>query len=192
MRLTDQSLSIWATTADAARAAQQAGGQIPPLAREIELRSCVAALTALLDKMNDSEDDLLRTRSATARESGARAISVVLLGGGFSTFVVLLAIGILRRDLAEKRRAEEALRKRETDLRDAQRVASVGSWEWMIDSATIYLVRRALPYRRPRPQSTSPTLQDMPQRLTPQSWSELKPAMDLAVKAGTPTNSTLR
>src|ERR1700730_15707613 len=31
--LTDQSLSIWATTADAARAAQQDGGQIPPLAR---------------------------------------------------------------------------------------------------------------------------------------------------------------
>ena len=48
--LTEQSLSIWAATADAARAAQQDGGPIPPLAREIELRSCVAELTALLDK----------------------------------------------------------------------------------------------------------------------------------------------
>ena len=184
--LTDQSLSIWATTADAARAAEQAGGQIPPLAREIELRSCVAVLTALLDKMNDSEDDLLRTRSATARESGARAISVVLLGGGFSSLVVLLAIGILRRDLAEKRRAEEALRKRETDLREAQRVASVGSWEWMIDSGTISWSEELYHIAGRDPKSAPPTFKDLPKRLTEQGWSELKPTIDLAVKTGTP------
>jgi PAS domain S-box-containing protein len=184
--LTEQSLSIWSTTAGAARAAQQDGGQIPPLAREIELRSCVAALTALLDKMNDSEDDLLRTRSATARESGARAISVVLLGGGFSSLVVLLAIGILRRDLAEKRRAEEALRKRETDLREAQRVAAVGSWEWIIDSPTFSWSEELYHISGRDPQSAPPTLKDLPKRLTAQSWSELKPAMELAVKAGVP------
>src|SRR6476661_4252331 len=106
--LTEQSLSIWAATAEAARTAQQAGGPIPPLAREIELRSCVAELTSLLDKMNSSEDDVLRAISATAGESGARTISVVVFAGGFSTLVVLLAIIILRRDLAERRRAEEA------------------------------------------------------------------------------------
>jgi PAS domain S-box-containing protein len=184
--LTEQSLSIWATTADAARAAQQAGGQIPPLAREIELRSCVAELTALLDRMNRSADDLLRTRSATARESGARTISIVVLGGGFSTLVVLLAIVILRRDLAEKRRTEEALRKRETDLREAQRVASVGSWEWIVDSATISWSEELYHITGRDPESGPPTYKDLPKRLTVQSWSELKPAIDLAVKNGTP------
>ena len=133
--LTAQSLSIWAATAEAARAAGQSSSPIPPLAREIELRSCVAELTSLLEKMNEGEDDVLLARSAAASESGARTISVVVFGGVFSTLVVLLAIFILRRDLAEKRRAAEALRKREADLRDAQRVANVGSWEWIIGSS---------------------------------------------------------
>ncbi len=184
--LTEQSLSIWATTADAARAAQQGGGPIPPLAREIELRSCVAELTALLDKMNDSEDDLLRSRSATARESGARAISIVLLGGGFSTLVVLLAIAILRRDLAEKRRTEDALRKREADLREAQRVASVGSWEWIPEAGRFNWSQELYHIAGRSPDEPSPTYEELSQRLTAQSWSHLKPAMDRALKTGLP------
>jgi hypothetical protein len=52
--LTEQSLSIWAATARAARDARQDGGQIPPLTREIELRSCIAELTALLVQMSES------------------------------------------------------------------------------------------------------------------------------------------
>jgi PAS domain S-box-containing protein len=184
--LTEQSLSIWATTANAARAAQQAGGQIPPLAREIELRSCVAELTALLDDMNESEDNLLRTISATARESGARTISIVVFGGGFSTLVVLLAIVILHRDLAKKRRAEEALRRREAELREAQRVASVGSWEWMIEAGTFTWSEEFYHIAGRNPQEAPPNYNEMPNILTPQSWLHLKPAMDRAMKTGMP------
>jgi PAS domain S-box-containing protein len=184
--LTEQSLSIWAATADAARAAQSAGGQIPPLAREIELRGCVAELTALLDDMNESEDNLLRTISATARDSGAKTISIVLLGGGFSTLVVLLAIAILRRDLAERRRAEDALRRREAELREAQRVANVGSWEWMIETGTIAWSEELYKIAGREHQKDPPSLAKMPQRLTPQSWLHLKPAMERAAKNGDP------
>ena len=53
--LTDQSLSIWAATAEAARAAQQSGGQIPPLAREIELRSCLRRIDR-----SDGQDECQR------------------------------------------------------------------------------------------------------------------------------------
>jgi PAS domain S-box-containing protein len=189
--LTEQSLSIWSTTADAARAAQQAGGQIPPLAREIELRGCVAELTALLDEMNDSEDNLLRTISATASESGSRTITIVLLGGGFSTLVVLLAIAILRRDLAEKSRAEEALRRREAELRDAQRVASVGSWEWMVETGAMTWSEELYKIAGRDPKTFSPKLEEMRQRLTPQSWLHLQPAMENAVKTGTPYETDL-
>jgi len=37
---------------------------------------------------------------------------------------------VLRRELAERRRAEEALRESERRLNEAQRLARVGSWEW--------------------------------------------------------------
>src|SRR3984885_9914107 len=183
--LTDQSLSIWSATAEAARAAQQAGGQIPPLAREIELRSCLAELTALMDKLNASEDDVLRTRTAAASESGERTISVVLLGGGFSTLVVLLAIGILRRDLAEKRRAAEELRRRETELQEAQRVASVGSWEWILQTGTITWSQE-LHHIAGRALGEAPSnVSELPQTRTPESWARLKPVMDRARETGT-------
>ena len=72
-----------------------------------------------------------------ASQRGKRAIAIVVLGGGFSTLVVLFAIAILHRDLKERRRAEEALRKREAELKEAQRVASVGNWEWVLQTDTV-------------------------------------------------------
>jgi PAS domain S-box-containing protein len=185
--LTEQSLSIWSATADAARATQLAGGQIPPLAREIELRSCLAELTALMDKLNANEDEVLQTRSAAASESGVRTISVVLLGGGFSALVVLLAIWILRRDLAEKRRAAEALRKRETDLREAQRVASVGSFERIIETDTITWSEELYHIAGRDPKETLPSYKElMPQILSPQSLPRIAAATEGALKTGRP------
>src|SRR6185437_11527189 len=157
-----------------------------PLAREIELRSCVAELTTLLDKMNSSEDDVLRAISATAGESGARTISVLVFGGGFSTLVVLLAIVILRRDLAERRRAEEALSNRETELREAQRVASVGSWEWIIGTGEIAWSEELYNIAGRDPKLPAPSYREVPQTVTPQSWERLEPAMAAAAKSGTP------
>jgi PAS domain S-box-containing protein len=184
--LVEQSLSIWASTAEAARAAKRNGGQVPPLAREIELRSCVADLSALLDEMNGSADDLLRTRSATARRSGSRTIFIVVIGGTFSTLVVLLAIATLRRDLAQRRRAEEALRMREAELREAQRVASVGSWEWMIESDTFTWSEELYHIAGRSPGEAESSYKDLPQRFTPQSWARLQPAMERALKTGDP------
>jgi CHASE3 domain sensor protein len=74
------------------------------------------------DEINKAEEHLLQTRSGAARRSGKRAIAIAVLGGGFSTLVVLFAMAILHRDLAERRRAEEALRRREAELKEAQRV----------------------------------------------------------------------
>src|ERR1700730_5214358 len=184
--LTDQSLSIWAATADAARATRQAGGQIPPLAREIELRSCLAELTSLMDKLNASEDNVLRTRTAAASESGARTISVVLLGGGFSTLVVLLAIGILRRDLAEKRRAAEALRKREEQLREAQRVASVGSFEWITETDAITWSEELYHIAGRNPTEPLPSYKELQNILTPHSLLHLNAETDRVLKTGRP------
>jgi CHASE3 domain sensor protein len=123
--LTEQILSIWAATADAARADKIDGEPFPPVARQFELRVCVADLSALVDEINKAEEHLLQTRSGAARRSGKRAIAIAVLVGGFSTLVVLFAMAILHRDLAERRRAEEALRRREAELKEAQRGAEI-------------------------------------------------------------------
>jgi PAS domain S-box-containing protein len=49
----------------------------------------------------------------------------------------LLGFTKVTRDLTERRRAEEDLRKREVLLKEAQRIANVGSWEWDVKNNTI-------------------------------------------------------
>jgi PAS domain S-box-containing protein len=182
--LTEQILSIWAATADAARADKIDGEPIPPVAREFELRVCVADLSALVDEMNRAEEHLLQTRSGTARRSGKRAIAIAVLGGGFSTLVVLFAIAILHRDLAERRRAEEALRRRQAELKEAQRVAAVGSWEWIVKTDTVTWSEELYHIAGRDPRDPAPNYKEHAQLYTPESWRRLQSAVERALKTG--------
>lgn len=42
-----------------------------------------------------------------------------------------------RQELAERRRAEEALRRREAQLAEAQHIAQIGSWEWDVENDVV-------------------------------------------------------
>jgi PAS domain S-box-containing protein len=183
--LTEQILSIWAVAADAARAGKLDGESIPPLAREFELRVCVAELSTLLDEMNKAEENLLQARSGTAGRSGKRAIAIVVLGGGFSTLVVLFAIAILHRDLEERRRAEDALRKRERELKEAQRVASMGSWEWVVQTDKVTWSEELFDIAGRDPRKEVPGYKNHGQLFTSESWARLQPAVERALKTGT-------
>src|SRR5260370_34166249 len=182
--LTEQILSIWAATTDAARAGKADGEPIPPLAREFELRICVADLSTLLDEMNRAEENLLQARSGMAWRSGKRAIAIVLVGGGFSTLVVLFAIAILRRDLAERRRAEDALRRREAELKEAQRVASVGNWERVLQNDTVTWSEQLYHIAGRDPQDILPKYREHAQLYTPKNWARLQTAVERALKTG--------
>ena len=184
--LTEQILSIWAATAEAARSSKMDGEPIPPLAREFELRICVADLSTLLDEMSRSEENLLQARSGMALQSGRRAIAIVVLGGGFSTLVVLFAIAILHRDLAKRRRAEDALRMREAELKEAQRVASVGSWEWVVQTDAVTWSEQLYEIAGRIPQESLPGYKEHAQLYTPESWARLQPAVERALKTGKP------
>jgi PAS domain S-box-containing protein len=182
--LTEQILSIWAATAEAARSSLSEGGPLPPLARELELRISVTDLIGLLDEMNKTEDNLLQASSGTARRSGKRAIDIVVLGGGFSTLVVIFAIAILRRDLQERRRAEEALRRREAELREAQRVAGVGSWEWNVQADKMTWSEELYHIAGRNPAEPAPIYKEHPKIYTPESFTRLKHAVEVAVQTG--------
>ena len=145
---------------------------------------CVADLSALLDEMNKAEENLLQARSGMARLSGKRAIVIVLLGGGFSTLVVLFAIAILRRDLEERRRAEEALRRREAELKEAQRVASVGSWEWEVQTDIVTWSEELYHIAGRDPRDALPIYKEHRQIYTRESWARLQPAVERALKTG--------
>ena len=95
------------------------------------------------------------------------------------------AIGIVR-DITERKRAEEALRRSEKDLNDAQRLARIGSWDWDARTDTItwsdeyYRIYGFDPAQRP------PGYQEHLKAYTPESAARL----DAAVKRNTQTGES--
>jgi PAS domain S-box-containing protein len=86
----------------------------------------------------------------------------------------------------ERKQAEHALRKREAELNEAQRLAQVGSWQWDLNtdiatwSEQLYRITGRDPYL--------PALNFKKQRhlYTPESWERLRCAVEEALRAGTP------
>lgn len=95
-------------------------------------------------------------------------------------FMILAAL------VEERKKAEHALRKREAELNEAQRLAQVGSWQWdpNTDIATwseqLYRIVGRDPYL--------PALNFKKQRhlYTAESWKRLQGAVEEAASAGTP------
>jgi PAS domain S-box-containing protein len=98
-----------------------------------------------------------------------------------------LAFGIMAlRERAARREAEEALRRREAELREAQRVARVGSW-WM-DSATNEVTWTEELYRMLGldPASSPPPYPEHHRLFTPESWRRLSAALPRTQETGVP------
>jgi signal transduction histidine kinase len=86
----------------------------------------------------------------------------------------------------EGKDTEQALRQRDRDLNEAQRLAHTGSWQWdpssdaMTWSAELYRLTR-YDFRLPAPSFT-----DHKQFFAPKSWDRLKQSMDRALRTGVP------
>ena len=88
-------------------------------------------------------------------------------------------------DITERKQAEEALRQKERELAEAQRLAGVGSWQW--DAGTQDVVWSAELFRIAGLTPGSPKIQaDHPQLYTPESWERIALVAEEALRSGTP------
>ena len=87
-------------------------------------------------------------------------------------------------DINDRKQAELALREREQRLREAQRVARVGSWE--VDFATEVTTWSESLYRLAHlePGTPLPGLKEPPRYFTPESWERVRAAMERTAQTG--------
>ena len=90
------------------------------------------------------------------------------------------------RDITQSKQSEQALQQRETDLRDAQRIAKVGSWQW--DPATDTVTWSEELYRIAGfdPSAPAVSYKDHGKIYTAESWERLQAVVEEALRTGAP------
>jgi PAS domain S-box-containing protein len=88
-------------------------------------------------------------------------------------------------DITDRKNAEDALRRKDAELGEAQRLAQLGSWQW--DPKTRMLTWSEGLYRIHGldPKLPPPSVQELQRLLTPESWEQLSADMAIAAEAGT-------
>ncbi len=93
--------------------------------------------------------------------------------------------GILR-DITTAKLAMEALRQRETELTEAQRLAKVGSWRWDPETDTVSWSHQLYQIAGRNPSLPAVSYKEHPQIYTAESWERLRRAVEEALRTGTP------
>ncbi len=92
---------------------------------------------------------------------------------------------IVADDVSDRTRAELALRERETELEEAQRLAKLGSWEWTVETGAVQWSSELFRIFDRRPED-SQAYADHLRLFTPESAARLDAAVREAVRSGTP------
>ena len=95
-------------------------------------------------------------------------------------FMVLAAV------VEESKDAERALRQRDNDLNEAQRLARTGSWQWDPVSDTVIWSAELYRLAGYDPRLPPPSFRDHAQFFTPESWERLKEGMEKALLTEVP------
>jgi PAS domain S-box-containing protein len=88
-------------------------------------------------------------------------------------------------DITERREAEEALRRKDIELAEAQRLAGVGSWQWQIETDTVTWSDELYRISGLDPSMPAVSYRDHPHLYTPESWERLQRAVAEALATGT-------
>jgi two-component system cell cycle sensor histidine kinase/response regulator CckA len=90
-------------------------------------------------------------------------------------------------DITERKRAEEALLESEAELKEAQRVAHVGSWRWVIETDTVTWSEELFRIAGRDPAGTPPNyIRDHATLYNPESLARLQPLVERTIRTGEP------
>jgi len=89
-------------------------------------------------------------------------------------------------DITSRKTAEEALRQREMELLEAQRVAQVGSWQWNPETDVVIWSKELYRIVGRDPRLQPPLYGEQPRLYTPESWERLKQAVTETLQNGKP------
>jgi PAS domain S-box-containing protein len=87
-------------------------------------------------------------------------------------------------EITEAKRAEAALRRAQADLREAQRVAHLGSWQWDIATGAMTCSEELYRVLGLDPGLSFPDFKDQESLYTPESWRRLNSARQAALETG--------
>ena len=89
-------------------------------------------------------------------------------------------------DITERKDAEESLRRKEMELKEAQRLAEVGSWQWDPDTDTVVWSEELYRIARRDPSLPAVNYKEHAQLYTRESWDRLRGAVEAALHTGAP------
>ena len=89
-------------------------------------------------------------------------------------------------DITERRAVEESLRRKEVELKESQRLAGVGSWQWDRETDTVEWSEELYRIAGRAPTLPAVSYKDHAQLYTPESWDRLRAAVDTALHTGAP------
>ena len=89
-------------------------------------------------------------------------------------------------DITERKDAEESLRCKEMELKEAQRLAGVGSWQWDPDTDTVVWSEELYRIAGRDPSLPAVNYEEHSQLYTRESWDRLRGAVETALHTGAP------
>jgi len=87
-------------------------------------------------------------------------------------------------DITERRHAEDALRRKEMELSESQRLAGVGSWRWDADTDTVLWSEEFYHLSGRDPHLGAVSYKDHGTLYSPESWVQLQRAVEEALRTG--------
>jgi PAS domain S-box-containing protein len=99
-------------------------------------------------------------------------------------FSETLLIVLLLRNIAKRRRAEKALRRKEIELAEAQRLARMGNWWWDAKKDTLRWSEELYRIHGLDPGLSLPEHKNLAQLFTPESWDRLSATITQGLRTG--------
>jgi PAS domain S-box-containing protein len=152
-------------------------------------------LSRSVPDIDPTADEFVLTRLRTELEvSGCLRFETVHRRKDGSTFPVeinvtrveldrVYSVSVVR-DITERRRVEKAVRQKDIELMEAQRLAQVGSWQWDIQNDIVIWSEELYRINGRDPMLPAPAYKECRSLLSAESWERLQRAAEATIRDG--------